>query len=239
MATTIRARPKREAFPFGLLALPRPVFQEPPTRRLVNVLAALSLLALAAPLMIVIAVLVKLTSSGPAFYTQIRIGIDLRGLRRGGGYGRRWNDLGGKPFTIYKFRTMCVGNGGADPQVWAAEGDVRVTRIGRLLRNYRLDELPQLFNVLLGDMNLVGPRPEQPTIFARLADEITEYRRRQLVRPGLTGWAQVNQGYDHSIDDVRRKVALDLEYIDRQSAAEDLRIMARTVPVMLFGRGSC
>ena len=239
MATTIRARPRRDAFPFGVITLPRPVFLEPPARRLVNVLAALAALAIVAPLMIVIAVLVKLSSEGPAFYTQTRIGIDLRGLRRGGGYGRRWSDLGGRPFTIFKFRTMRVRNGGDDPQVWAAEGDDRVTRVGRILRNYRLDELPQLLNVLLGDMNLVGPRPEQPTIFARLADEIDDYRRRQLVRPGITGWAQVNQGYDHSLDDVRRKVALDLEYIGRQSALEDLRIMARTVPVVLFGRGSC
>jgi len=239
MATTIRARPRREAFPFGVIALPRPVFLEPPARRFVNVLAALAALALAAPLMLVIAVLVKLSSEGPAFYTQTRIGIDLRGHRRGGGYGRRWNDLGGKPFTIYKFRTMRVCNGGADPQVWAAEGDARVTRIGRALRNFRLDELPQLFNVLLGDMNLVGPRPEQPAIFTRLSGEIADYRRRQLVRPGITGWAQVKQGYDHSVEDVRRKVAFDLEYIGRQSAMEDLRIMARTLPVMLFRRGSC
>jgi len=239
MATTVRARPRHEAFPTPAIGLRWPVPQEAPARRAVNVLAALVAIALTAPLMIAIAVLVKLSSRGPAFFSQPRIGIDLRGLRRGRGYGRRWNDLGGKPFTIFKFRTMHVSADATDSQVWAAEGDARVTTVGRLLRSYRLDELPQFFNVLLGDMNLVGPRPEQPTIFAHLCDEIVDYRRRQLVRPGITGWAQINQGYDRSVDDVRRKVALDLEYIGRQSAAEDLRIMMRTIPVMLFRRGSC
>jgi lipopolysaccharide/colanic/teichoic acid biosynthesis glycosyltransferase len=239
MATTIQARPARGAIPFSPIALPRQVIREALSRRFVNLTAALVALAVTAPIMVVIAVLVKLTSDGPVFYTQMRIGVDLRGGRRTGAYGRRRTDLGGKPFTIYKFRTMRACPADAAPQVWAEEGDERVTRIGRTLRSYRLDELPQLLNVLVGDMNLVGPRPEQPAIFALLSTEIPGYRRRQLVRPGITGWAQVNQGYDHSLDDVRRKVEFDLEYIGRQSAIEDLRIMARTVPVVLFGRGAC
>jgi len=107
-----------------------------------------------------------------------------------------------------------------------------------VLRKLRLDELPQLFNVLKGDMNIVGPRPEQPTIFVYLREQIEGYQRRQRVRPGITGWAQINQGYDTSVDDVRRKVRYDLEYIRRQSALEDLRIMARTLPVMLLRRGA-
>src|SRR6185312_3655925 len=119
---------------------------------------------------------------------------------------------------IYKFRTMAAAGPGRDPaaEVWARPDDPRVTALGRLLRLYRLDELPQLLNVLRGDMNVVGPRPEQPTIFARLRDEIDRYQERQRVRPGITGWAQINQQYDSSVDDVRRKVQFDLEYIARQ-----------------------
>ena len=112
--------------------------------------------------------------------------------------------------------------------------DHRVTQVGRVLRRFRLDELPQLINVLKGDMNIVGPRPEQPAIFVYLREQIEGYQRRQRVRPGITGWAQVNQGYDTSIDDVRRKVRYDLEYIRRQSPFEDLKIMAHTLPVMAF-----
>ena len=106
------------------------------------------------------------------------------------------------------------------------------------MRKYRLDEFPQLYNVLRGDMNLVGPRPEQPEIFARLSNLIERYADRQRVLPGITGWAQVNHRYDTNDEDVRRKVALDLQYIDRRSPVEDLRIMARTVPVMMLRKGS-
>ena len=107
-----------------------------------------------------------------------------------------------------------------------------------MLRTFRLDELPQLINVLLGDMNVVGPRPEQPGIFSRLRRQIEGYERRQRVRPGITGWAQINLAYDRTVDDVRQKVAYDLQYIWRQSALEDLGIMLRTLPVMLYGRGA-
>jgi lipopolysaccharide/colanic/teichoic acid biosynthesis glycosyltransferase len=134
---------------------------------------------------------------------------------------------------MYKFRTMRVSDNA--PQVWAKPNDDRVTWIGRLLRKTRLDELPQLFNVLLGDMNVVGPRPEQPEIFVHLRERMPSYAWRQRVLPGITGWAQVNQAYDQNMEDVRGKVRLDLEYISRCSAIEDARIMARTFPVM-FGR---
>src|SRR5204862_4765752 len=116
-------------------------------------------------------------------------------------------------------------------QVWAVPDDDRVTPVGRVLRKFRLDELPQLINVLKGDMNIVGPRPEQPAIFVYLREQIEGYQRRQRVRPGITGWAQINLAYDQSVEDVRRKVALDLEYIHRQSALEDFKIMCRTLPV--------
>jgi len=121
--------------------------------------------------------------------------------------------------------------------VWATKGDARVTPVGRVMRKYRVDELPQLFNVIRGEMNIVGPRPERPSIFSRLCDDIEEYPLRQQAKPGITGWAQVNHNYDTCIDDVRTKVRYDLEYLQRQSVAEDLLIMARTLPVMIFNRG--
>jgi len=121
--------------------------------------------------------------------------------------------------------------------VWAAKKDPRTTPIGALLRRTRLDEIPQLYNVIRGDMNIVGPRPERPTIFAELRENIPEYQLRQRVKPGITGWAQVNQAYDECVDDVRHKVVFDLEYLRRQSLVEDLRIMSMTIPVMLFRRG--
>jgi lipopolysaccharide/colanic/teichoic acid biosynthesis glycosyltransferase len=121
--------------------------------------------------------------------------------------------------------------------VWAAPADPRATAVGRVLRKTRLDELPQLYNVLRGDMNIVGPRPERPTIFADLRAHIPAYPMRQRVKPGITGWAQINQAYDACVDDVRRKVEYDLEYVRRQGLVEDLRIMTMTLPVMLFRRG--
>jgi lipopolysaccharide/colanic/teichoic acid biosynthesis glycosyltransferase len=132
---------------------------------------------------------------------------------------------------------MFTGAEGVNGAVWAAPGDRRVTPVGRTMRRYRIDELPQLVNVIRGEMNIVGPRPERPSIFSRLCDDIEEYPLRQRARPGITGWAQVNQAYDTNLDDVRSKVRYDLEYIARQGVAEDLMIMARTVPVMIFRKG--
>ena len=207
-------------------------------RRILNLLVAVIGLIVAAPVMLLIAALVKLTSRGPVFYTQTRIGLDRRDPKVRAVHPRRSQDQGGRPFRIYKFRTMRVVEVGADAQVWACPGDPRVTPVGRVLRKYRLDELPQLFNVLMGDMNVVGPRPEQPRIFDDLRTQVHGYQIRQRVRPGITGWAQVNQHYDNSIDDVRRKVEFDLEYIRRQSLAEDCRIMLQTVPVIVFRKGA-
>jgi lipopolysaccharide/colanic/teichoic acid biosynthesis glycosyltransferase len=155
--------------------------------------------------------------------------------RRGG--DRRAVDVGGRAFTMYKFRTMTV-NAELEGAVWATRNDARVTPIGGILRGTRLDELPQLVNVLKGDMNIVGPRPERPSIFMQLRKEIDRYHLRQRAKPGITGWAQINQNYDTSIDDVRRKVEYDLAYIERRSVVEDMRIMARTLPVMIFRKGS-
>ncbi len=203
-------------------------------RRALNVAVAAAGLVLTAPLMVLIAVAVKLTSRGPVFYSQTRIGVDRR--KYFGGNHRRRVDFGGQPFTIYKFRTMSFRRE-SDEERWAAREDPRVTALGRVLRKYRLDELPQLLNVLKGDMNVVGPRPEQPAIFASLREQIPAYPLRQRVRPGITGWAQINQAYDTCLDDVRRKVSFDLEYVERQSVAEDLKIMLRTVPTVALKRG--
>ena len=204
--------------------------------RLVNVgIASLALMA-AAPIMAVIAVIVKATSPGPIMYSQIRVGVDRRWGRRGTD-GRRQRDLGGKLFRLYKFRSMHLDAEPDGKAIWAEKNDPRVTAVGGLLRATRLDELPQLYNVLRGDMNIVGPRPERPEIFAELREYIPEYALRQRVKPGITGWAQVNQAYDTCIDDVRSKVGFDLEYIEQQSLGLDLRIMSRTIPVMLLRRG--
>ena len=204
-------------------------------RRVLNVLVAVVGLVLISPVMLIIALLVKLTSPGPVLYRQTRVGVDRRSTN--GGNFRRRIDYGGKLFTIYKFRTMYVAPPEAK-QVWAEKDDPRITPVGRVLRKFRLDELPQLVNVVRGEMNVVGPRPEQPNIFLQLREEIDRYQERQRVLPGITGWAQVNQEYDSSIDDVRRKLALDLEYARRRSVSEDLRIMLRTVPVMVFRNGA-
>jgi len=206
-------------------------------RRPANVAVATLALIFASPLMAVIALAIKLTSRGPVFYTQTRVGWDLRTRELGPPDTRRRQDLGGRPFQIYKFRSMYINAEHLTGAVWAAREDPRVTRLGRFLRQYRLDELPQLLNVLKGDMNVVGPRPERPSIFSDLRQEIEEYPRRQRARPGITGLAQINQQYDTSLDDVRNKVRFDLEYIGRQGLWADLRIMFKTIPVVLFRRG--
>jgi len=203
-------------------------------RRALNVAVAVVGLVIAAPVMAVVALLIRLTSPGPVLFMQTRVGLDRR-EPEGTANGRRHLDLGGRPFRIYKFRTMYVQQ--KTEQVWARPDDPRITPVGRVLRKYRLDELPQLLNVLRGDMNIVGPRPEQPGIVTDLQQQITSYRLRHKVRPGITGWAQINHHYDRSIEDVRRKVSLDLEYIGRQSFAEDLKIMLRTVPVVVLRKG--
>ncbi len=207
----------------------------PRLQRELNLAVAFLGLVICLPVFIILALIVKLSSPGPVFYTQQRVGVDRRGGRPGGN-GRRKIDYGGKLFTIYKFRTMYMQHG-PEEQVWAGQSDPRVTPVGRVLRKYRLDELPQLFNVLKGDMNIVGPRPEQPEIFMKLREEVERYGDRQRVLPGITGLAQINLHYDMSVDDVRKKVKFDLEYAARQSALEDLRTMVRTVPVVLFRRG--
>jgi lipopolysaccharide/colanic/teichoic acid biosynthesis glycosyltransferase len=206
--------------------------------RAMNIAIASLALVIASPLLVIFAALVKLTSPGPIFYTQARVGIDRRrSSGRRNQYDRRARDIGGLPFIIYKFRSMYADAERGSGAVWATEDDPRITPVGRLMRKCRVDELPQLINVIRGDMNLVGPRPERPVIFSRLCVDIADYPLRQRAKPGITGWAQINNRYDTSVDDVRMKVRYDLEYLSRQGMREDLKIMARTVPVVILGRG--
>jgi lipopolysaccharide/colanic/teichoic acid biosynthesis glycosyltransferase len=204
--------------------------------RALNVTVAAIGLVVLSPVMAIVALLVGLTSPGGVIYSQVRVGVDRR-FRSQRSDDRRTHDHGGRLFKMYKFRTMHVNAEADGKAVWAQKSDPRTTPIGKFLRKTRLDELPQLYNVLRGDMNIVGPRPERPTIFAELRKDIPRYAQRQRVRPGITGWAQINQAYDTSVDDVRRKVQYDLEYVQRQGLGHDLRIMSMTLPVMLFRRG--
>jgi len=206
--------------------------------RAVNLMVATFALVVTSPVLVLCAILVKLASPGPIFYTQTRVGIDRRRTTVGrAGYDRRARNVGGLPFIIYKFRSMYIDAERGTGAVWASLDDPRVTPIGRIMRKCRIDELPQLVNVIRGDMNIVGPRPERPLIFSQLSRDIAEYPLRQRAKPGITGLAQINHTYDTCLDDVRAKVRYDLEYLERQGVKEDLRIMARTVPVVIFGRG--
>jgi len=235
--------------PFEIASLAR--YQR--IERLVNVGIALLSLILAAPVMLIIALAIKLTSPGPVFYRQPRVGLNRRGMRL---HSRRRSDarwhlwarflalhdelreqnLGGQIFMIYKFRTMCEAAESETGAVWAVKNDPRSTSIGCFLRKYRLDELPQLINVLKGDMNIVGPRPERPSIFAQLSEEIEEYPLRQRAKPGITGWAQIHLMYDSCVEDVRKKVRYDLEYLRQRSLKRDLKIIVKTLPSVLFKR---
>lgn len=206
----------------------------------VNFVVAAVGLVLLSPFMLLIAIAIKLDSPGPVIFRQLRIGRDRRGGdsrsmdRRN---GQRSEDLGGRPFFIYKFRTMTVDAEEETGPVWASSDDDRCTRVGRVLRRYRLDELPQLWNVIRGEMSIVGPRPERPGYVKILRREIGEYRDRQKIRPGITGWAQIHQDADSSVDDVRRKVHYDIQYLRQRSLKLDLEIMLRT-PFVMIGRAN-
>ena len=205
--------------------------------RVVNVVISVIALIVLAPLFVLVAIAFKLSSPGPVLYTQTRVGLDRRWTRARAMFDRRTEDLGGQVFTIYKFRSMYVDAERDRGAVWATKNDTRVTPVGRVLRQLRIDELPQLINVIRGEMNIVGPRPERPSIVKQLRVDIAEYPQRHRAKPGITGWAQINHSYDSCLDDVRTKVRYDLEYLRTQSLWVDLKIMVRTVPVMLGKRG--
>ena len=188
-------------------------------KRIVDVAAALIGLVITAPIMALTALAIKLDSKGPTIYTQERVG--------------RFGEL----FRMYKFRTMVVDAEASGP-VWAqSDEDPRMTRVGRVLRRTHLDELPQLVNVLGGEMSLVGPRPERPHFVEELNGAIQRYDERLLIKPGMTGLAQVHYRYDQSLADVKRKLRFDLLYIKRMCLALDARILAWTVFVVVTGRG--
>jgi lipopolysaccharide/colanic/teichoic acid biosynthesis glycosyltransferase len=225
------------AFPSRSLPEHEPEVRSDQWVRALNIAIAGTALTLLAPVMVLVAVAIKISSPGPIVYAQTRVGQDRRRrTRQLSIFDRRACDLGGRVFRIYKFRTMRLDAERRGVQ-WATKNDPRVTRLGRFLRGSRLDELPQLINVVMGDMNIVGPRPERPSIVRRLAESIEEYPLRHWAKPGITGLAQINLSYDTCLDDVRAKVQYDLEYIRRQSVTEDLRIMLCTMPAMLFRRG--
>ena len=233
---TVRERPSRAVAVADVV----PRERSERVNRAVNVAIAGTAMVALSPVFVLAAVAVKLSSRGPIFYSQTRVGEDRRWRRPGANqmYDRRAADLGGRAFSIYKFRSMYVDAEQRTGAVWATRHDPRITPVGRFIRKCRIDELPQLLNVLKGEMNIVGPRPERPSIFARLRNDIAEYPLRQRAKPGITGWAQINHSYDMSLEDVRTKVRYDLEYLRRQGVSEDLRIMLRTIPVMLFRKGA-
>ena len=194
-----------------------------------------------APVCLLIAIAVKLDTSGPIFYTQERVGINRRRPRRSAyapGKERRKADAFGRPFKIYKFRSMVVDAERHTGPVWAAAKDSRITRVGRFLRRTRLDETPQLWNVLRGDMSLVGPRPERPTFVQSLSATFPDYPKRCSALPGITGLAQVKSRYDTSVENVNRKLQYDLYYLKNGRLLLDLKIMAATVKVMARGDGA-
>ncbi len=191
-----------------------------PLKRALDIAVALGLLILTLPVMAITALLIKLDSRGPVFYAQQRTG------------------LRGEPFLLFKFRSMVADAEAGGTPLWARHRDSRITRIGSFIRSTRIDELPQLLNVLGGSMSMVGPRPERPLFVDQLQRAIPFYAQRLAVKPGLTGWAQVNFPYGASVEDARQKLAYDLYYVKNRSLALDLVILLRTVRVVLLREGA-
>ncbi len=224
------------------------------SKRLFDIFAALFLLIATSPLTITAAILVKLTSPGRVIYSQTRIGLNLRSKhkpdrrtelsdpapepeRRQPGRDRRELSNFGCPFTIYKFRTM-RNDAEQNGAQFAQESDPRITPIGRLLRRTRVDELPQLWNILKGDMSLIGPRPERPEFMMKLQEQIPNFIDRLGLKPGLTGIAQVVNGYDNELEGFRRKVSYDLLYLQNCCVWNDIKILFRTIRVVITGEGA-
>ena len=189
------------------------------SRAFVHWMVALISAILSLPLVLITAILIKLESRGPVFYKQERVGKN------------------GRTFVLMKFRSMRV-DAEQDGPVWASKRDARTTRVGRIIRKIRVDEIPQFWNILKGEMSFVGPRPERPHFVAQLAEEIPFYEQRHLIAPGLTGWAQIKYPYGASIEDARQKLQYDLFYIKNQSLFLDAIVLFETVKIILFGRGA-
>lgn len=189
-------------------------------KRIFDLAAATALLLLLSPLILLTALLIKIDSKGPILYRQQRIG------------------LGGVPFEILKFRSMSNDAEKDGVAAWAVKNDCRVTRVGRFIRKLRIDEIPQAINVIRGEMSFVGPRPERPEFVHMLEREIPNYHLRHVVRPGITGWAQVKYQYGASVEDARIKMQYDMHYLEHFSLWRDFLILLMTVRVALFGIGS-
>jgi exopolysaccharide biosynthesis polyprenyl glycosylphosphotransferase len=188
-------------------------------KRAFDICASVLLLALTAPIIAVFAVLVKLDSKGPAFFRQTRVG------------------LYGETFNLVKLRSMRTDAEAGGAQ-WASKNDPRVTRIGRLIRKLRIDELPQTWTVLKGQMSFVGPRPERPEFVSDLEEQLLYYAERHMVKPGITGWAQINYPYGASIEDARHKLEYDLYYAKNYTPFLDLLILLQTLRVVLWHEGA-
>jgi len=217
------------------------------TKRAIDILGASIGIVLALPLWICVPLLIKLDSKGPVFYLQERVGrnrrrrdrrtVALNGLERRSSADRRTTVGYGRFFKIIKFRSMAQDAEKLTGPVWAVKNDPRVTRVGRILRATRVDELPQLLNVLVGDMSLVGPRPERPYFVHALNGKIKDYSARFNARPGITGLAQVEHKYDESLADVFTKTDYDLNYISNWNVLQDVKIILKTVVVVATARG--
>jgi len=203
---------------FGEALIPAPMTRA--LHRVASFVSAVVLTVLLAPIGLLVAIAVKLESSGPVFYTQERVG------------------LGGRSFRVIKFRSMRQDAESASGPVWATANDSRVTRVGAVLRKLRLDELPQVVNVLRGEMCLVGPRPERPHFVRTLEEQIPYYDLRHCIRPGITGWAQVCADYGSNIDESRTKLEYDLFYVKNAALMFDLMILFKTIKIALCGRGA-
>ncbi|MCP4685541.1 MAG: sugar transferase [bacterium] len=218
-------------------------------KRTLDIIGAIVGLVFAAPIMLVAAIAIKLDSPGPVFYTQVRVGVNRRkrsrrysqhvGVGERRDRERRRVDYLGMPFKMIKFRTMIQDAEKKSGPVWATQNDPRITRLGMFMRKTRIDEIPQFLSILKGDMSLVGPRPERPTFVRDLCTKVDDYHHRLDVKPGLTGLAQVENGYDSSLASVAEKVKFDLRYIRSWSLWADVRILLKTVVVVVTGKGAC
>lgn len=215
-------------------------------KKFLDILGAIIGLILSLPCFMFVPILIKLDSEGPVFYSQLRVGKNRRQQNRrtlpaDTLANRRLNDRRnnqnyGKPFMIYKFRTMREDAEKKCGPVWATEDDPRITSVGRILRYTHLDEIPQLFNILKGDMSFVGPRPERPYFVEKLAEQVPKYTDRLVVKPGLTGLAQLKSGYDYSIDTVKRKLKYDLHYCKNGNLYSYFKILFITLIKSITGK---